>query len=251
MRRNEKKIKNCMAVAPDVWRIWAISCHQTTSLHEQFLSKYLVWEELSLPASPVHCVMRILICFTLKLSCHMFKFSSSSSHFSIASPIFAFICFPNPASIGWTLSVGFSGSRYKWWHWSRFCAFHESSSLFVSKYYYQDQTLVKTRRGAKNPKLLVTCYITVFLWSTSKRRGTWPILYLFFGVHRPYFTSWVDLSQYGQYAPPLNARHLYCDLEGNQRENLSFKLTLIEEKKSEYVWNEYSSHWARLPCIYW
>ena len=172
-------------------------------------------EKSFLAASPVHYVMRILLCSTLKVSCHvMFKFSSSSSHFSIASPIFAFICFPNPASIGWTLSVGFSGSRYKWWHWSRFCAFHESSSLFVSKYYYQDQTLVKTRRGAKNPKLLVTCYITVFLWSTSKRRGTWPILYLFFGVHRPYFTSWVELSQYGQYAPPLNARHLHCDFEG-------------------------------------
>ena len=58
---------------------------------------------------------------------HMSKFSSSSSHFSIALPIFAFICFPNPASFGWTL-YDFLGVA-KWWHWSPFCTFHESPSL--------------------------------------------------------------------------------------------------------------------------
>ena len=39
-------------------------------------------EESFLHAFPVHCVMRILLCFALKLSCHMSKFSSSSSHSS-------------------------------------------------------------------------------------------------------------------------------------------------------------------------
>ena len=58
---------------------------------------------------------------------HMSKFSSSSSHFSIALPIFAFICFPNPASFGWSL-YDFLGVA-KWWHWSPFCTFHESPSL--------------------------------------------------------------------------------------------------------------------------
>ena len=47
--------------------------------------------------------------------------------------------------------------------------------------------------------------------------------------------SQTDLLVSGQYAPPPNARHLYCDLEGNQKEDLSFKLTLIEDRKPDYV----------------
>ena len=36
--------------------------------------------------------------------------------------------------------------------------------------------------------------------------------------------SQTDVLVSGQYAPPLKARHLYCDLEGNQKENLSSNL---------------------------
>ena len=39
---------------------------------------------------------------------------------------------------------------------------------------------------------------------------------------------------------------IYCDFVGNQKENLSFKLTLVDERKPEYMWNVYRSYHAYL-----
>ena len=64
----------------------------------------------SLHASPVHWVIKILLSFAESLSCHLSRLFSSSSHVSIAAPILSFIMQPHPVSLGWILSVWFSGS---------------------------------------------------------------------------------------------------------------------------------------------
>ena len=52
----------------------------------------------------------LLRSFAESLSCHLSRLFSSSSHVSIVAPILPFINRPRPASMGWILSVWFSGS---------------------------------------------------------------------------------------------------------------------------------------------
>ena len=135
MGRNEKNKLKTNGSNP-----WGLITSKPSAVTRQpvfmnsFLANILSGESF-FHASPVHLVMRILLCFALKLSCHMFKFLSSSSHSSIALPSFAFICFPNPASIGWTLSVWFSGTRWMMALIS-FLHFLLLKSNIVSKYYF-------------------------------------------------------------------------------------------------------------------
>ena len=100
----------------DLFKSGVRSLHHQSHLllaNSQF-SQTISWKNISsllksLHASPVYWFIKILLSFAESLSCRL-SLISSSSHVSIAAPISPFIIGPHPASMGWILSVWFSGS---------------------------------------------------------------------------------------------------------------------------------------------